>query len=73
VFAYCVVISTMVALSLSAVAAGNSVWLGVGAVCFFVSDILIAFERFVGANLRNRIAGIPLYFFAQLALIAGFS
>jgi uncharacterized membrane protein YhhN len=66
--AYVVVITVMVALSLSCAAAGGSPWIAVGAIAFYLSDLSVARDRFVRSELRNRLWGLPLYYGAQLVL-----
>lgn len=72
VVAYLVVISIMVAM-----AVGSAVLAGVGhqpwrigllgaAILFYASDLLVARERFVVSEPRNRLVGLPLYYVAQL-------
>jgi uncharacterized membrane protein YhhN len=79
VVAYVVVISAMVCTAAGCVVFGASDARGVtpvllvGALAFWLSDILVARERFVKSAYVNRIFGIPLYFFAQLLLIKGFT
>ena len=79
VVAYVFVISAMVCTAAGCVAfglrdsGGVSPVLGVGALAFWCSDILVARERFVHSAYINRVFGIPLYFFAQLLLIRGFT
>lgn len=79
VVAYVVVISAMVCTAAAVVVYGASDNEGVspvllvGALCFWFSDILVARERFVKSEYINRVFGIPLYFFAQMLLIKGFT
>ena len=79
VVAYVVVISVMLATAFGSAVAGASMSNGVtpvlfvGAAVFYLSDVLVARERFVSPGYVNRVFGIPLYFFAQLLLIAGFT
>lgn len=77
VAAYVVAIGAMVALAAGAawprlMAGGVPAVVGrailVGAVTFAVSDILVARNRFVKPEPMNRLAGLPLYFGAQLFL-----
>jgi uncharacterized membrane protein YhhN len=44
-----------------------------GAVCFYLSDLFVARQRFVCPSFFNRLAGLPLYYLGQfmLALSAG--
>jgi len=64
VVAYCVVIAVMVAAAMGVPSAA----VRAGAVLFFVSDLLVARDRFVAPGLANRAAGLPLYYAAQLLL-----
>lgn len=79
VVAYVIVISAMLAMAFGCAVQGSTVNDGVspilfvGAVVFYLSDLMVARERFVAPGYINRIFGIPLYFFAQLLLIAGFT
>ena len=67
--AYVVAIVLMVA---SAVGVWErSAWLPLGAVCFMASDLAVARERFIQADLRNKLWGSPLYFGAQWMFIFG--
>lgn len=61
VAAYIVVISVMAALA----AGTGPVVLG-AAIAFYVSDLSVALDRFVGARFVYRAWGLPLYFGAQL-------
>jgi uncharacterized membrane protein YhhN len=78
VAAYVVVICTMLATACGAVAEGLhrndgvTPALLVGAIAFWCSDLFVARQRFVAPGFSNRLFGVPLYFFAQLGLIAGF-
>jgi len=79
VVVYVLVICTMLATASGTVAAGLTMADGVGpalllgALAFWCSDIFVARQRFVSPGLINRVVGVPLYFFAQLGLIAGFA
>jgi uncharacterized membrane protein YhhN len=79
VVVYVLVICTMLAAASGAVASGLSASGGVspallfGALAFWCSDIFVARQRFVSPGVVNRVIGLPLYFFAQLGLIAGFA
>jgi uncharacterized membrane protein YhhN len=64
VVAYCLVISAMVFLALG-VARPE---VRAGAVLFYLSDLLVARDRFVQPGLANRLAGLPLYYAAQVLL-----
>lgn len=65
VLAYMLVISAMVA---CAIGTGNPVAV-LGAVLFYASDSLIAWNRFVGPTRRGRLAVITTYHLAQGALV----
>lgn len=73
VFAYIIVISLMVTAAFGTVAADPDWRIAVGAVAFFVSDLLVARDRFVVPAFVNRTIGLPLYYLGQtlLALSAG--
>lgn len=79
VVAYVVVVTGMLAVACGATAHGQTAPHGVsmalffGAFCFWASDLTVARERFVVHSFVNRLLGIPLYFFAQLAIIAGYA
>ncbi len=66
--AYIAVISGMVALAVGAFGAGATPLVPFGAAMFFVSDITVALDRFVGWRFRHRLVGHPLYFGGQLLL-----
>jgi hypothetical protein len=40
----------------------------VGALCFYVSDVLVARNKFIKEEYRNRILGLPLYYAGQFML-----
>ena len=42
--------------------------LRLGAVLFYLSDIMVARDRFVAPGFANRLVGLPLYFGGQLLL-----
>ena len=71
VAAYILTITAMVILAAGATGAGARPTLLVGAVLFYLSDILVARERFVVKDKRNGLIGLPLYYAAQLLLIDG--
>lgn len=71
VVAYIVVICAMVALAVGAVGASAGVWVAVGAVLFWVSDLAVARDRFVAPGFDNRAWGLPLYYGAQLVFAWG--
>jgi len=73
VVAYVLVISAMVAAAISA--AGNPLLPGVGrwtlllgAVCFYLSDLCVARDRFVAQGFANRLLGLPLYYGGQFLI-----
>ncbi len=66
VVAYCLAIAAMVAAAMGVPSAA----VRGGAVLFFLSDLLVARDRFVAPGFANRAAGLPLYYAAQL-LLAG--
>lgn len=68
VAAYILVITSMVALAAGTHGARPNIALVIGAVGFYLSDISVAKDRFVGASFANRAWGLPLYFFSQLIL-----
>ena len=65
---YIGVIMVMVVTAISAAAHVAAVSLIAGAVLFAVSDIFVARERFVTSGIINRLAGLPMYYIAQLIL-----
>ncbi|MBL8605083.1 MAG: lysoplasmalogenase [Myxococcales bacterium] len=75
VMAYMGVITVMVALSAGTYAAHGNAILPLGAVCFYLSDLSVARDRFVAPGFANKAWGWPLYFGAQLlaaySLVAG--
>lgn len=64
---YVYAISAMVLLAAGAVGAGASPLVLAGAVAFYVSDVLVARDRFVGHAAWHRVVGLPLYYGAQAA------
>jgi uncharacterized membrane protein YhhN len=68
VLAYVTVITGMVALSLGTFAEHGDWRIPAGAFAFYLSDLSVARERFVGRSFTNRLWGLPLYFGAQLIL-----
>ena len=40
----------------------------VGALCFYVSDVLVARNKFIKEEYRNRLLGLPLYYAGQFML-----
>ena len=68
VFAYVAVISLMLVTAVGAAAAANLAAIGVGAICFYLSDLHVARHRFVSQTFWNKSWGLPLYYGAQLIL-----
>ncbi len=69
VIAYITVISAMVAFSVGSTAARPD-WLPVAAATvFWLSDLTVARQRFVKADMWNRLIGLPLYYGAQFLFI----
>jgi len=66
VAAYIAIIGVMLATALSA--GTRSVALPIGAAMFVLSDLLVARERFVESDDRNRLWGLPLYYAAQVLI-----
>ncbi|HOU53824.1 MAG TPA: lysoplasmalogenase [Myxococcota bacterium] len=68
--AYLLAVTGMLAAALLAVLPSWEPWtLGTGAVLFFVSDALVARQRFVHPSPWNRVVGLPLYYGAQWLLV----
>ncbi|MBN1827728.1 MAG: lysoplasmalogenase [Deltaproteobacteria bacterium] len=73
VILYIVVISAMVIAAFSVLAASEAGMQGrvmafAGAVCFYISDIFVARNRFIKKEFINRLAGLPLYYTGQFLL-----
>jgi uncharacterized membrane protein YhhN len=64
VMAYCAVISAMLWLALGV----DAVEVRAGAGLFYLSDLLVARDRFVHPGMSNRVVGLPLYYGGQLLL-----
>ncbi len=73
VMSYMAAISVMVLMASGMAAWQHSPVVILAAVCFFVSDIAVARERFVAPGFSNKLWGLPLYYGAQMifALQAG--
>ena len=78
--AYVAVIGAMVAAAVACVVDADHADRGAptalliaGTVCFWVSDLAVARERFVVDGYVNRVVGIPLYFLAQLLIVRGWT
>ena len=70
VVAYVVAITAMVALAVGSHGQSANLWLPVGAVLFFLSDLSVAVDRFVARRAVNRLWGLPCYYAGQLVLAA---
>jgi uncharacterized membrane protein YhhN len=68
VLAYVVVITVMVVMAFAAFGAGATVFIPIGAVVFYASDIAVAKNQFVAPGIVNRMWGLPLYYLAQVLL-----
>ncbi|MFT6400350.1 MAG: putative membrane protein YhhN [Bradymonadia bacterium] len=68
VIAYIVVIALMVTTAVGTFGFAASWPILLGAIAFFVSDLFVARERFVGSAFFNRAVGLPLYYGAQLTI-----
>jgi uncharacterized membrane protein YhhN len=67
VLAYVAVITVMVWGALSVAAAGHGPWLvAVGALLFYLSDLTVAYDRFVKGAFAVRTLGLPAYYLGQL-------
>ena len=68
VLAYVVAITLMVDVAVAAALAGATIWIPIGAVLFYLSDLTVARHRFVDDADINRLVGLPLYYAAQFIL-----
>lgn len=68
VIAYVVVISLMLVSAAGAVAEGATLWLGLGALGFALSDLSVARDRFIESGFVNAAWGLPAYFLSQMLL-----
>ncbi len=66
--AYIVVISVMFAMGLGTHGARDAWIIVAGAGLFWLSDLFVARDRFIRPGFPNRLAGLPLYFAAQVLL-----
>ncbi len=71
VYAYVVVISSMLVCAAGTAYAGSRPDIFVGALLFYLSDLAVARDRFVNPTFWNRLWGLPFYFVAQLVLAWG--
>ncbi len=68
VYAYVIVISTMVICAAGAAVQPGRGAILIGAAMFYVSDLAVARDRFVAPAVSNKFWGLPLYFGGQLVL-----
>jgi uncharacterized membrane protein YhhN len=68
IVAYVTVISLMLVMAAGAAAATGRYAIGMGALCFYISDLHVARHRFVSRSFWNKSWGLPLYYGAQLLL-----
>ena len=68
VLGYVVVISVMVSLAVGTLGEGLTALIVTGAVLFYLSDLFVARDRFVSPGFVNALAGLPLYYLAQVLL-----
>ncbi|NQV06984.1 lysoplasmalogenase [bacterium] len=66
VVAYVVVITAMVAMAAGTVSANATPVILIAAIAFYVSDLLVARDRFAAPGMINRYWGLPLYYLAQV-------
>lgn len=64
-------LSAMIKLNDLSWQAGASLLVSAGAFLFYLSDIVLAWDKFVAAIPNGRVYNILLYHFGQIALIAG--
>lgn len=65
---YIIVICVMFAAAYGTHAHQSALLILVGAGLFWLSDLCVARDRFVGRNFANRLLGLPLYFAGQVML-----
>jgi uncharacterized membrane protein YhhN len=68
VVAYVAVISLMLVTAAGAAVSTGQAAIGIGAACFYLSDLHVARHRFVAQSFWNKSWGLPLYYAAQLIL-----
>jgi len=68
VLAYTVIISLMAATAIGCTADGAPFRLLIGVIFFFLSDIVVARQRFIKAAFLNRVVSLPLYCAGQLLI-----
>lgn len=66
---YIIAVSSMLALGVACSLQGGNWTIAIAALCFYVSDISVAIDRFVRRSFFNRLWGLPLYYFAQLLFV----
>jgi uncharacterized membrane protein YhhN len=64
--AYAAAITGMVVLAAGTSVANTNVWIFIGALTFYVSDISVTRNAFTGHTFTNLLWGLPLYYAAQL-------
>jgi uncharacterized membrane protein YhhN len=73
VLAYVAAISTMLIAALAVAGNGGLATSGrtlvlLGALCFYLSDLFVARQRFIAPAFANRLYGLPLYYIGQFLL-----
>ena len=68
VLAYIIIISLMAATATGCIADGAPFRLLIGVILFFLSDIVVARQRFIKAAFLNRVVSLPLYCAGQLLI-----
>jgi uncharacterized membrane protein YhhN len=68
VLVYMAAITVMTILAMGSSKASGNLWIAAGALLFYVSDLFVAREQFVAAQMVNRAVGLPLYYAAQFLL-----
>jgi uncharacterized membrane protein YhhN len=68
VWAYILFITLMLSLAAGTRGAGGHFVILLGALCFYLSDISVARDRFIEYGFTNRLWGLPLYYGAQILL-----
>lgn len=63
-------IYTVVIMAMLVFAGAANVWMFLPALMFAISDLSVARDRFKSAGFSNTVWGLPLYYFAQIGLIA---
>jgi uncharacterized membrane protein YhhN len=68
VWTYILFISLMLSFAIGTRGAGGHWLIILGALCFYLSDISVARDRFIEPSFTNRLWGWPLYYSAQILL-----